>query len=423
MYQRGGKVLKTGKIGRVNCLHQQFVRPGETIDIRWSGKVFMESLRERESVGMDVQLHHFYTPLRWLWPEFPDYLRDGPETSATYPTESLKYAQYGIGSRITALAAPRFFKDNVLRIYNEHYKWPEDADATSWSDDGNKAVPLEAVWSRCRDQGAPQNSEDQTVNSSSTFDVQELSQVQARFRSAMEREVLSFERYREMIKEMFGTDTSREVDQVPLLFDSTDGQVDPKELAAHDGASLGQYMSIYDFELNHEPGAFTAPEHGVICAMLVVRFNSVSQYDANPFALASGGVIDWVNFVGDPGLLAAAPPEQVQVRDILALPSTNNMGFLPSGWRQRAGWNVIGERVSSRNSFPIYNDITLPAHGRDATRVENAFVSQSLGDYRCNLRVSHMSDAVTPSARSSYNLGTGDAGKGSTKEFIVPGVR
>jgi len=50
MYDRGGQTLKTGKIGRVNCIRQQMCLPGETIDISMKGSVKLESLRERDSM-------------------------------------------------------------------------------------------------------------------------------------------------------------------------------------------------------------------------------------------------------------------------------------------------------------------------------------------------------------------------------------
>ena len=82
---RGGLTLKTGKIGRVNCLRQQLMMPGERMNISLNGTCRLESLRERDAMRINAHLAVFMTPLRWLWPEFPDYLKEGEDTIKTPP--------------------------------------------------------------------------------------------------------------------------------------------------------------------------------------------------------------------------------------------------------------------------------------------------------------------------------------------------
>lgn len=89
--KRGGHTLKTGKIGRVNCLRQQIMMPGERINCNMSGKVRLEALRERDVMRINAHLGVFMTPLRWLWSDFTDYVKQGPDTAitpATVPTRS-----------------------------------------------------------------------------------------------------------------------------------------------------------------------------------------------------------------------------------------------------------------------------------------------------------------------------------------------
>jgi len=422
MDNRGGKVLKTGKIGRLNCLRQQLVRPGETLRTTMDGNVNLESLRERESVGINVQIHTFFTPMRWLWPEFIDLLREGPTSVISIPKSSGDMVALGIGSDISASNSfPTFFRDNYLRVYNEYFKWPEATDASSVDTDGNKLVPLATAWSRARDNGLPPETDDQQVDSVSNFTVNELAQVQARFRAAMEREVLSFGLYTEMLQEMFGVRGSREVDQVPILIDSTDAGVEPRDMPATDGASLGQYMGVYDFDIEHDAGSFSAPEHGIVSTFLSVRFNSVSESDGNPFAQLTNGDPRWAEFIGDSGILASLPPQTVNLREVTNVAPSTSIGFLPAGWQWRYGWNLVGQRIDDRNSFPVY-DTQSVANLRDAASVNNAFRSTSLGDYRVNINFRQPSYSSLPSSMSSYMLGVGDSGKGDNREFITPKV-
>ena len=97
---RGGHTLKTGKIGRANCIRQQILMPGERMNIGMSGKVRLESLRERDVVRINAHLASFMTPLRWLWSDFPDYVKQGPDTAIARDvvTGAANWSALGIGS-------------------------------------------------------------------------------------------------------------------------------------------------------------------------------------------------------------------------------------------------------------------------------------------------------------------------------------
>ena len=149
--QRGGVCLKTGKIGRANVLRQQLVAPGENIRTDISGKVMLEALRERETLRIHAHLATFLTPVRWLDANWTDFVREGPDSLSSIATEGYSdLGSLGLGSDAAGSSIPSFFKQAVLRIYNEWYKWPEDADATAWAQDGLPAVPLQHTWTRCR---------------------------------------------------------------------------------------------------------------------------------------------------------------------------------------------------------------------------------------------------------------------------------
>jgi hypothetical protein len=423
MEQRGGQILKSGKVGRVNCLRQTMLRPGETVKPRISGTVKMESLRERDSLRMNAHLFMFLTPIRWLWSSWPDFIKEGPNTALYPPSSSVADPVHvGIGGNPT-MTIFDWYTDNYLRVYNEWFKWPEAADATSVDADGNKAVPLPSAFSRVRDSADPDNAGDAQVSSATNFDVRTLAQQQAIFARAMDSEVLSFERYQALLSSMFGADGSREVDQVPILIDDVETGVDPREMPATDGASLGTWQSIYDFDIDHTFGNITAPEHSILSVFLVVRFASVHEDDTDPLA-AAVGTPDWAELVGDPRILKATPPQQVTNRELFGTNLAGALGYLPAGWRWRTGVNLVGPRVDARNSFPIYPDSpTTAAACRDASRVNPAFNSAALGDYMVDTWMSIPSYCDTPEAIESYMLGRSSSRKNDKREFITPGVK
>lgn len=415
---RGGLTKKTGKIGRCNVLRQQIMMPGETMDLSVRGSVKLESLRERDPMRINAHLATFAQPLRWCFPNFPQYLKEGPDTAVTPPTRASEpnWAKYGVGSYAATALATMYdhYHESVLNIYNQWYRWPEDAAATTWNDDGNKAVPLSKAWNRCRYTATPDASGDYEIDvSGATMDVRDLAETQAKFRGAMKRDVFSFSRYMEVVNEIWKGDGSREVDQVPMLLDSTELGVDPREMPATDGASLGLWQSLLDFQVNHDIRGITAPEHWIITTILTIRFASITE-SIHPLATNR---LDWYEFVGDPEYLAAAAPVEVQRRDLQQNNSATVLGYLPAGWQWRTDHDVIGQRVDERDSFPYMENPTTQAEAKDATRVKNAFRSSSLGDYLVDLYFRETCRQPIGDSMESYMSGMIDDAK------VKPGGR
>ena len=404
---RGGLTLKSGKIGRVNCLRQQMLMPGERMNIGISGKVRLETLRERDVFRINAHMATFMTPLRWLWVGWPDYVKSRGNNATTPPgILSADLAKYGIGAYDGAAISSgcqQWWQDSLLRIYNEWYKWPEDADATTWDDDGNVAVPLSKAWSRARYKVTPDVSNDYTVASSTSFDVRDLAETQANFRSAMKTDVLSFNRWMELVKQTWKGDGSREVDQVPIMLDQVEVGVNPRDMPAHDGASLGQWQSIYDFNVDHSIRGVVAPEHCIVSTLLVVRFASITE-GRHPLAETSEHHV----LVADPEELAAMQPQDVELREVFMTDAATSIGYLPAGWQWRADHDVIGPRIDTADSFPYMKAPTTQAECKDATRIKDAFRSQRLGDYVVDIFFKEESRQPQGTSMDSYMSGMMD---------------
>ena len=405
---RGGLTLKTGKIGRVNCLRQQLMMPGERMNINVSGKVRLEALRERDVMRINAHLACFMTPLRWLQTDFPDFVKEGPDTLKTITQNSSSdWSTIGIGAHTTPAVDNynKFFEDAYLRCYNEWYKWPEDSDAVSPVDEhGNKAVPLSTLWSRARYDSTPDDTDDYQIDvSGATMDVRDLAEVQGRFRAAMKRDVFSFNRWMELVRETWKGDGSREVDQVPVMLDQVEVGVNPREMPATDAAGLGEWQSLFDFGVNHSIRGVVAPEHCVLTWLLTVRFAPVIE-SAHPLATT----LDWWEMTADPEYIASKKPVPVQLRDFQQNNDATQIGYLPAGWQWRCEHNVIGKSVDIRDSFPYMLVPSTQAEAKDATRVKNAFRSQALDDYLVD--VYFKEDSIQPigDAMESYMSGMVD---------------
>lgn len=403
---RGGLTLKSGKIGRVNCLRQQMLMPGERMNVNMSGKVRLETLRERDVFRINAHLATFMTPLRWIEPNWVEFVKtNGGQTIAAIQSPDL--AKFGIGaynSTIITSGCHAFWQQALLRIYNEWYKWPEDADATTWDDDGNIAVPLSKNWSRCRYTAEPANSPDYDASAlNDTVDIRDIALTQARYRAAMKREVLSFNRWMELVKQTWKGDGSREVDQVPIMLDQTEVGVNPRDMPASDGASLGQWQSIYDFQVDHGIRGIVAPEHCIVSTVLVVRFASITE-GRHPLAQASSPP----DLIADPEYLGSEAPVAVDAGEVFMTDSSTPLGYLPAGWQWRSDHDVIGPRIDAADSFPYMNAPTTQAECKDATRIKDAFRSQRLGDYVVDVYIKEDSNQPVGTAMDSYMAGMMD---------------
>ena len=177
--RRDGNILKTGKIGNVNCIWQEMLMPGERMNMGLQGSVRLETLRERDVMRINAHLAVFMTPLRWLWPEFPDYLKEGPDTAIVPPTQTgfANWEAFGVGSYKGNANGTlyKWFVDNPQKVYDEWYKFPEDPDSVTWLEHGLPAVPLSTPWSRCRYTATPDDTDDYLIDvSGSTMDVRDL---------------------------------------------------------------------------------------------------------------------------------------------------------------------------------------------------------------------------------------------------------
>lgn len=408
--KRGGLTLKTGKIGRCNVLRQQLLMPGERINMRMNGQVRLESLRERDVMRINAHLATFLTPVRWLQSDFPTYINEGHDTLVTLNSVAESdFSKYGVGSgrqdETTTVNMLRWFKDAPLRVYNEWYKWPENADSTTWDDNGEKAVPLSTIWSRLRTNMTPGDSDDYLVSDFTTgkIDVRTIAEKQARFRAALKREDLSFDRYMEMVKNTWkGSDPSREVDQVPIMLDQVEVGVSPRDLPATDGSSLGTWQSLYDFNIDHSIRGITAPEHCIITTILVVRFPAITD-TVMPLALVDE--TEWWENVADPEFISSQHPVGITSDQIFADGAAVPLGNAAAGWQWRCNHDVISPAIYRRNSFPYMETPTLSAHCKDATRIKPAFRSQSLGDYMVDCYFTEESYQPIGTAIESYFSG------------------
>lgn len=422
-YNRGGKNLSVGDIGRFKCLRQHLALPGETIRPQVSGNVRLAGLRQQTSVYLHAQIECFAAPLRWYWSSWPDYVRDGINHGLTLPVETAApyitnnaYQNMGIG-KVTGDFL-KFFAQHPVNIWNEWYRWPEDSKLsvttpplTFFQDQGQPVVNLACCASRLHDAVSLGTNEYQ-VASASTLDVRDLAAVQARFAQGVKSDWTSMDKYQQFMRDIFGAPGSPEVDTVPhRLRNGAELSVMPRDMYASDAAGLGEIMSINNFQVDHDWEPYYCKEHMIFAYVLVLRFAPVYAGAVNPLLYTD--VTPYAAYQGDPEVLANLQPEPVSSKEVSDGDATV-VGYAPAGWQWREGYSHVDQHIEQLLTFPLYDGYPQTAAGfRDASAINpGTFRSAALRHWFADLNFNIQCSSRTPSAGQSITAGAGESRRG-----------
>lgn len=431
-YNRGGKSLKVGNIGKMSCLRQHLLYPGEKMNTSLKGNVRLAGLRQQTSVYLHASIEAFAAPLRWYWDDFPDYIKEGVSTVKTIPVltgaDWVNHRSFTSNLGIGALHADfcKWFAQHPINIWNEHYRWGEDAkesvdtpDIDFFDFQGKACVNLPQAASRMHDLPTFSAGLETSVPSAVTMDVRTLALYQARFAQAAKTDWTSQERYNIFMKDVFGAKGNNEVDKVPIkLRSGAQLGVSPRDMYATDGPSLGEIMSINNFQVNHKWDGFIAQEHMIVAYMMLLRFSPVMEDGTAPGVYPA--YTNYMVYQGDPNVLAGSQPLAVASLEIDGGGSGVTVGYLPAGWQLREGFNHVDFLVSDLNTFPLMDGQPLTAAGyRDASLINtNVFRSNLLRNWFADLDFSITVNSRAPEAGKSVMAGA--AGKGGTPKGNHP---
>lgn len=402
-YNRGGKSLKVMDIGRMATLRQHLLLPGESLNTTITGNVRLAALKQQTSVYLHAQIEAFAQPLRWLYTDFPDYIKEGPAGVKVIPTltgswitDFGKTSNLGIGKVTTDFA--KWYAQAPINIWNEWYRWPEDAkiSVTSppisfFADYGKECINLPSAPTRLHDAPSIDILEYQ-VASSTTLDVRELEKIQHRFAHAAKTDWTSQERYQEFMRDVWSAKGSPEVDNVPTrLQKGANLSVTPRDQYASDGPSLGELTSLNNFQVNHKWSKYIAPEHMIVTYIMLLRFAPVFDGGVIPMAYPGDTLRSLV--IGDPMVIAGEQPQAVKSREIEGSGDATVIGYLPAAWQYREGFDHTDQKIREQNNFPLLGNQPNTAAGhRDASNISPAFRSTALRhgfadlDFKCNIQ-------------------------------------
>lgn len=417
-YNRGGKTLKAGDIGRMSVLRQHLLLPGERFKPSVQGNVRLSGLRQQTSVYLNANIEAFVAPLRWYFPDFPEYLQDGYLTSKVIPTIALG-APWNAPSDITSqlgvgkITAPfcKWFAQHPINVWNEWYKHPDGTTqsvttplASFYDNFGQPVTNMPTATTRIRDSSVA----DAEVPAVTEVNLRDFARRQAIFQQEVVKEYKSGtgteERYNRFMSSIMNAKGNNEVDQIPTRLKSGASlSVKPHDMYASDGASLGEIMSISNFQVDHKWDSFQAQEHMIVCYIMTLKFSPISDSGVLPALYPADTAYDI--YQGDPNILANSTVVGVKRREVMDGDATI-LGGLPAGWQLREGSNHVDKIVADLQNFPLLKNTVETADGlRDASNISDAFRSLALRHWFADLDFSIPVNSSIPSAGQSITSG------------------
>lgn len=410
--------MKVGDIGRFSCLRQHLLLPGERMNTSIKGNVRLSGLRQQTSVYLHAQIDAFAAPLRWYYSDFPDYLKEGIATAKTIPTltgatwttNRERTSHLGIGN--VTFDFCKWFAQHPINVWNEWYRWPEDTKVSVdtppisfFNAQGKECVNLPSAATRMHD--APSfDALEYQVPTATVLDLRDLSLWQGRFSQAAKTDWTSQERYNVFMGDVYGAKGNNEVDKVPTrLKKGAQLSVMPRDMYATDGASLGELMSINNFQVSHKWDDFIATEHMIVCYIMLLRFAPVMEDGVIPAAYPAN--TGYMIYNGDPNIIGMHKPVNIESREIDGGGDATQIGYLPAGWQHREGFNHVDYTISNLSNFPLLDGQPQTAAGyRDASNINNnTFRSTALRHWFADLDFNVQVNSRIPAAGSSVMAG------------------
>ena len=421
-YDRSGSRVGGLQTGKWSCLRQEMTHAGETLETKIKGKIFLNPLRQPLVTDVHATLATFWTPIRWHWPQFVDYVKNGYDNPLAIPTATMT----ALPAPWDALGCGTVKVDDVIakhwvQHFNDCYQWymrrPDDQAAdTSYDDEklpgtagiakfGPAGVNLPSYATRLRTGTVVEGSDAELSVTNNKVDVRLLEELGARFRTEQMREWFGTRGYQEILQDTWNAKGSLEVEKRPMLINEmsawlTGGNV----VSVGESANLGQRAGLMNFDVHHELRPFTAPEQGIMSHWIILRFAPLFNTQSNP--MLTGDDFKYADFVADPAVLRASPPEQIKKRRIAATgESTAAVGYYPRGQHWRTGWSHVDDVITSQGNYPIQNFGSGGEVNQYHFTLENAFQSTNVGHALMTMLFEQISHSDVPDIHDSIYAG------------------
>lgn len=405
-----------GDMGRLQTFTVIPVVAGESIQINFGGVFRLSALKRNLTLDAQVDLFCFYMPFRHAYgSDWTDFISQGVDETVTLANGPASGNSQYFGSRVIGSGnMPLWVTTFYNRIWNEYFRAPTDAASIltdTFLDGTIKGEKFGALCARLRTpwstaiEGEPVAA-DRQVASINELDLVALAQIQARYKTELQRSFFA-NRYREILKEIWSGKARTDADERPTLIMHQKAALSGFDVDGTDDASLGSFSGRSAATIRMNVPMKYYPEHGVVNVMALVRFPTIFQQEAQ--FLFNTPNPTYAQLAGDPDIVAAQGPEAMEPNKFFAVTSTADLGSAPFGQWYRWLPNYVHAIYGGIAGFPFITP--FPATVDDARYVkngefDNVFQTSQLGQWQAQCHVGVQSKSPVPTAASSIFAGT-----------------
>lgn len=410
--------FSAGKIGRLQTLSVVPIVAGDSIGLDLNGLFRLSSLRRNLTLDAVVDLFTFFVPHRHIYSNWVDFIKEGLDEDETLAvtngsvTTSCDY----LGQGTLNGAIPEWLAAGYNKIWNRYFRVPTDLvsilDNTVLAIDtdgdnrpyGKECAWLEAIWNRAVFEELVAADYQATIVSSK-LDLQQLSTIQGRYKSQIERQWFG-QRYNDILNAQWGAQVNTDADERPTLIMRKTSYLSGYDVDGQGDANLGEFSGKAHAQagISFPPRFFS--EAGAMWTMALIRFPMVTETERHYLVGKSNPT--YKEIAGDPDVIRKEPPINHACTDFMTGTGVADFGLFPYGQWYRSHPSTVHPGYDALNGYCFYtgNPGTQNAGWYVTSQsYDQVFQTNQLGHWNaaCNLKM--MAKRVIPPARSSIFAG------------------
>lgn len=308
------KNLVSLRMGRIQCVHTQYIRAGDTYEADFTGSAWQISpLRHRLQYKVQMDICAFFVPYRYHipgWVEAAEKL--DPSLLGTIGHTTISGADYytllGLHNISGVSGIPTWRRDMVLSIYNHYYRHPlHQAEKTTITADeavhgfvGNnvKSMHTALIYDD------PADSDYQVSVTNGKLDLRDLREGGVDTEVTLDQHYRQI-RYRDYMEQIYGGHAVEDADKRPHWLAHNTFYMDSREVVGTSGSNFGQAAARGGDVNGLRVPRKTFGEHGIIFIMALPRWPAIWEDMINPLDyytswLTKGNVTAYNALMGDP---------------------------------------------------------------------------------------------------------------------------
>ena len=422
-----------GKIGMLTTLNWHYVLPGDGYASTIAGRLQFSPLRRYIVKDAKIDIVSFYTPMRFIYNNWTDFIEQGSDETVTLATD---FGEHGSSSNIEGWIGckhhgssagkgwPAWLQNDIPKIWTHYFRPPGTiAEPTTWNDFFAKAgidgsanqgwgpgtAMLKTVWNTFAKDNITSSDRDVAVQSNK-WSLFALDQQMAHLRTEQERDFF-MTRYRDIISNM-GGHAPIDADERPELIGRSSFWSSGYDVDGTDQTSLGQFTGRMSIAFMHSIPRKFIPEHGIIRHVAVVRFPPIVETETDYIAHIPQPT--YRDNAGDPDLIRNQPPMAYKPNEWFTDTSNSTKaGVIPFGNHLRHKANFVHPKYAELQGFPFIKTAPVNSSSKIHNQLihkhdlyDDMFQTQQLGHWQISAKCTTPVVRRIPTARESLLAGT-----------------